>query len=304
MGKETEMSLDPSQLNGGTRSISRARTPVGAISQGQPGIASEADTTEEDRKLQLFDDLYTRSEAKLERLFKGEQLSDDDEEEEVPLKIDGHDLEPTQPKPTGKRAIDEDDYDDSEEEDTASNTSPLKSKSTGLPTVPNPPSPARIPAAPLSPALTGSNSNTTQPPKGIEDARQQMEDAKRQDEHDAKRNFNRFYWLLDNDRVAMLEQQRLEESERQLDVEMSGQTQAEKSNLASSNLGASSLVLQHLLRRIDAKRDKVAASDQQLRALLVEVKKNRSKWASEDRIGQEDLYESCERILYVMFLPF
>ena len=32
-------------------------------------------------------------------------------------------------------------------------------------------------------------------------------------------------------------------------------------------------------------------------SLMSEVRKNRSKWASEDKIGQEELYESAEKVL-------
>ena len=284
-------------LNGGTRSISRTRTPNGINPQsGQTTANPEIDTADQDSRILIFNDLFARTEAKIEGLFNGEHQLQEEEDDTDKLLEPGN-ARPKETKTAGR--IIEDDYDDSEDEED--NASPLKGKSSGtFSAIPvQPTSPVRTSIAPLSPALTGSNSTGQQlPSKGIEDARQQMEEAKRREEQDAKQGFTRYYWPLDNDRLTMLEQQRLEESERQLDVEMSGQTQAnEKSNLASSNLGASSLVLQHLLKRIDAKRDMVMASDQQLRALLVEVKKNRSKWASEDRIGQEDLYESAERIL-------
>lgn len=271
-------------LNGGTRSISRTRTLNGINSQsGQPTTNPESDTADQESRILIFNDLFARTEAKIDGLFNGQYRLEDEEIDTNKL-LEPEKASPKESKTVGR--IIEDDYDDSDEED--SNASPLKSKSSGtfsaIPVQPN--SPVRASIAPPSPALTGSNGAGTQlPPKGIEDARQQMEEAKRREEQDAKQGFTRYYWPLDNDRLTMLEQQRLEESERQLDVEMSGQSQAnEKSNLASANLGASSLVLQHLLRRIDAKRELVKASDQQLRALLVEVKKNRSKWASEDRV--------------------
>ena len=87
------------------------------------------------------------------------------------------------------------------------------------------------------------------------------------------------FYPIDNDRDAMLEQQRLEESERQVDVEVSGQeNQAAagpgEGTLSQANLGASSLVLKNLIARIDATRERVKASDQELRNLMIEVKKN------------------------------
>ncbi|KAK3100975.1 Transcriptional activator spt7, partial [Teratosphaeriaceae sp. CCFEE 6253] len=72
---------------------------------------------------------------------------------------------------------------------------------------------------------------------------------------------------------------------------------ANQGTLGSADLGASSLTLKHLIARIDAKRQLVKASDNQLRTLISEVRKGRSKWASEDRVGQEELYEAAEKVL-------
>ncbi|KAG4221224.1 hypothetical protein PC116_g30300, partial [Phytophthora cactorum] len=104
----------------------------------------------------------------------------------------------------------------------------------------------------------------------------------------------------------MLEQQQLEESEKQLQAEMdknnsgnsNGGTSGENhGSLSSANLGASSLTLKHLIARIDMKRDMVRASDAELRLLMNEVRKNRSKWASEENVNQEELYEALEKVL-------
>lgn len=104
----------------------------------------------------------------------------------------------------------------------------------------------------------------------------------------------------------MLEQQQLEESEKQLQAEMdkTGQTTTAQvgqgpnhGSLSNANLGASSLTLKHLIARIDLKRDQVRASDAELRSLMNEVRKNRSKWASEENVGQEELYEALEKVL-------
>ena len=138
--------------------------------------------------------------------------------------------------------------------------------------------------------------------KTSEDARKRLEEQKKAAEEAARKSFHSLFYGLENDRDAMLEQQRLEESERQVDAEMSG-NHASTSNasaiktLSQANLGTSSLVLKHLIARIDQKRAAVSASDQELRNLMIEVKKNRSKWASEDKIGQEDLYEAAEKVL-------
>jgi transcriptional activator SPT7 len=132
---------------------------------------------------------------------------------------------------------------------------------------------------------------------------------KKATEDAAKRSFHTLFYTLENDRDAMLEQQKLEESDRQVDAEMSGNgnhginaanTSAgnnQHGTLSSANLGASSLTLKHLIARIDAKRDQVRASDAELRSLMSEVRKNRSKWANEDKVGQEELYEAAEKVL-------
>lgn len=45
---------------------------------------------------------------------------------------------------------------------------------------------------------------------------------------------------------------------------------------------------------LDAKRDQ---SDAELRTLMREAAKNRSKWVSEERVGQKELYEAAEKVL-------
>jgi len=57
--------------------------------------------------------------------------------------------------------------------------------------------------------------------------------------------------------------------------------------------------LKHLLSKIDSKRDALALTDAELRKLLSDVRKNRSnsKWASDEFIGREELYEALESML-------
>ncbi len=102
------------------------------------------------------------------------------------------------------------------------------------------------------------------------------------------------YHTLDSDRDAMLEQSKLDASDRQVEVE-SGPVEREK--LSAVNFGAANLSLKHLLSTIEAKREALAMSDSELRNLLSEVRKNRSKWANEDKIGQEELYEAAEKVV-------
>jgi len=303
-------------VNGLRRGPSRSRTPniISEQSNGShTGNAPEAEpNAEDDHRQALFNTLYTRSEARINALFSG--LLGDAGEDNLGAAEQSEGKEVAQQDKLGQdkaplkkagRTIDEDNYDDSddEEEEQTAIASPLKSKSTGASTVPRVSSPKKITTIPPSPALTSIQGNTTQwQGKTSDDLRKRLEEDKKATEDAAKRSFHTLFYPLDNDRDAMLEQQKLEESDRQVDVEMSGQGNTTTNNptegtLSSANLGASSLVLKHLIARIDAKREKVQASDQELRNLMIEVKKNRSKWYSEEKVGQEELYEAAEKVL-------
>jgi transcriptional activator SPT7 len=141
--------------------------------------------------------------------------------------------------------------------------------------------------------------------KSSEDVRKELEEARNATEEAARRSFFTLFHTLENDRTAMLEQQQLEESEKQIQAEMekngsngaNGAAGPNQGTLSSANLGASSLTLKHLIARIDSKRDQVKATDAELRSLINEVRKNRSKWASEENVGQEELYEALEKVL-------
>ena len=111
-----------------------------------------------------------------------------------------------------------------------------------------------------------------------------------------------FFFTLENDRDAMLDQQRLDEAERRAEAEAEGNAKGpnpanQQGSLSNANLGASSLTLKNLIARIDLYRSEVLASESELRALMSEVRKNRSKWASEDKVGQEELYEAAEKVM-------
>ena len=208
------------------------------------------------------------------------------------------------------RVIDEDDYGDDEEEeegDDLEHTSPLKNKLDGsqhyasaIPDRLKVPLPAKL--------MQRSVSNMSDGPKSSEDVRKKLEQDKKAAEDAARQSFNTLFYTLETDRDAMLEQQKLDELDRQVETEMSGANAGDggagngqndqPSTLSNSALGGSiSLTLKHLIARIDQKREMVHASDAQLRTLMSEVRRNRSKWASEDKVGQEELYESMEKVL-------
>ena len=274
---------------------------------------------EENPRLSVFRGLYARSEARISSLFgetkankdggagnaeeQAYQLSDDPFED-APAPVTGLPRKPI-------RNIDEDDYDESEDEDDEEpgNESPLKSKSTGptLNLAPSSSAMVRGLSASSTPASAKGVSSTVAV-KTTEEARKRLEEDKKATEDAAKRSFYTVFYTLENDRDAMLEQKKLEESERQVDIEMGGAGaaannanglggNAQQGTLSQTNLGASSLTLKNLIWMIDSNRDKVKATDPDLRALMSEVRKNRSKWASEEKVGQEELYEAAEKVL-------
>ena len=276
--------------------------------------------TDHDQRLAIFQDLYTRSEARIGALF-GEVPSDSSEEDAArkgnndtgngSTGVEGHGPVAAPPKKPARTIDDDyDDYgDDDDDDDHGKVSSPLKAKSTVATTNSIEPLPAQPTVRLSPPARPTQASSGSEQGKTSEDVRKKLEEDKKAAEDAAKRSFHTLFYTLENDRDAMLEQQKLEESDRQVDAEMSGNgnhgTNAPNSSagnnqhgtLSSANLGASSLTLKHLIARIDAKRDQVRASDAELRSLMSEVRKNRSKWASEEKVGQEELYEAAEKVL-------
>ena len=271
---------------------------------------------EDDPRLAVFKELYAKSEARLASLFEEQDNSNTvkpnnlgEQAEELHEEAAGG--QPAQSSPSLKRkarAIDEDDYGDEDSDgDDANefaNVSPLKAKSTLLAAHLALSSSAMI--RNLSQTSTpGSVRGAATPGKTTEDARKKLEDDKKATEDAARRTFHTLFYTFENDKDAMVEQKKLEESERKVDAELGSAgannngaaTSGQHGTLSQTNLGSSSLTLKNLIRRIDDQRDKVKASDSELRSLMSEVRKNRSKWASEEKVGQEELYESLDKVL-------
>ena len=313
---------DTLHVNGYHGYHQRSRTPNGLstpVHHPHMGTAAESDLgADEDPKISVFREIFMRSEARLSTLFgedgciiqrdvthTGDQIKQSDEEgEEI--------REPAGPLPQKKtaRAIDEDDYDESdgEDEDDSANASPLKHKSLANSNIPTISPSIMLRGTPSSSAPASVKGSSSGPVKSSEDVRKKLEEDKKAMEDATKRSFHTSFHTLDSDMDAMLDQKKLEESDRQVDVEMNGNGvshgnanssagNAQQGTLSQTNLGASSLTLKHLIARIDAKRDQVRASDAELRTLMSEVRKNRSKWASPEKIGQEELYEAAEKVL-------
>ena len=303
----------------------RSRSPNGPFSMrsfGKANTGCEGDpVVQEDPRMSVFKDLYLKSEARLAALFDDRKQTTKDTH--INFGEDGSQpaLEPEQslqkpviPAKRPARVIDEDDYGDEEEdeEDVATEPSshvfPLKNKSISgaVPSLLSSGSMARSLSS-HSAAQTSVNLSQSKSIKSADEVRKQIAEDKKAAEDAAKQSFHQLFFTFENDKDAMLDQKKLEESERQVDLEIGNQrssaaptpgaTGPQHVTLSQTNLGASNLTLKHLIARIDAKREIVHASDLELRSLISEVRKNRSKWANEDKVGQEELYEAAEKVL-------
>jgi transcriptional activator SPT7 len=302
----------------------RLRTPNATLSDEAMSNGSNANnpgegadiTAEEDPKAARWHEQYLRTEARLDAVLGGTYCDDVlDALENGPMLLSddvprAHDARPTLTPKKAARTIDEDDYgdDDEEEEEDDTRTSPLLAKSALHRTATRPSTPSlRIPSIPNRVGIDPTSTPSSEQIKSSDDVRKKLQQDKNAAEDAAKRSFHTLFYTLESDRDAMLEQQKLDELDRQVEIETSGSSGTvlvngaaiapQQGTLSTTNLGASSLTLKHLIARIDAQRDRVHATDAQLRSLISEVRKNRSKWANEDRVGQDELYESVEKVL-------
>ncbi|KAI5361576.1 putative bromodomain, histone-fold, Bromodomain-like superfamily, transcriptional activator Spt7 [Septoria linicola] len=314
----------PRALNGANGSAHRTTSMTRESGLGMNGVAVEEEAEEDPIHIMLRARMEA-AEAKLNALFGSDgrqrRASKRPSDSTPPTETTGAEQNAKTSAPPKKAAREiEDDYgddDDEDEEDDTDKDSPLKAR--GKAALPNGLSPhaVRSPAPAVKPVtpttLKHSATSASDQAKTSEDVRKQLEQEKKAAAETAKYSFQSMFFTLESDRDAMLEQRKLDELDREVDNEISagpnGQPSASASNvpaasavatqgsLGSADLGASSLTLKHLIARIDAKRDMVKASDNQLRTLISEVRKGRSKWASEDRVGQEELYEASEKVL-------
>lgn len=303
--------------------LARTQTPV----DNSIGLMPEApvDIEEENRRA-LFADLYRKTEHKVALLFADDGSYNLDAiaalRRQPPTSTvtlpPTTDHEPIKEPPLkkAKRAIDEDNYDDDDEDDDEEEgvriTSAPKPQNAAVAAAGSLLSPSKSGSSPVQSVNSPRHGDKSKSHDGLQAAKckvadggiKKLEEARMATEEVTRRSFHTLLYTLENDRTAMLEQQRLEDSEKQLQAEMdhntshaAGTQAAGQGSLSSANLGASSLTLKHLIARIDLKRDQVRASDAELRLLMNEVRKNRSKWASEENINQEELYEALEKVL-------
>lgn len=290
------------------------------------GASDPEPVIEDDPQVLKFKALYEESEAKIASLFTNTGDLVVHEKRKLPASFDAPEsripdiIAPaSQGQPhnvssapqSKKRKLDDDydDYDDDEDDEDdadASSASPLKGKSSKVQIIADPSrhaTPVPRPAPPSRPASEASKAELAkQKQEKPEDARKALEEAKRLEIETVRNMSRQFFFTLENDRDAMLDQQRLDEAERRAEVEAEGNANRasaapQQGSLSSANLGASSLTLKNLIARIDMYRSEVNASESELRALMSEVRKNRSKWASEEKVGQEELYEAAEKVL-------
>ena len=319
--------LHRDMLNGLLRAPSRPHTPssikVRSLANGsQSGHNAEPEASvEDDPQVVHFRQLYERSEAALASLFgeTGEiivperQHAPDSSSRETGVGASA----PVPEVPTStakKRKLDDDydDYDEDEDDEDAKDQqqSPLISKSHKVQIVEDatssPIAVRPMASRPLSDSSRTSSGKQPANPQNqkedVEDARKQLEAAKKAEIETVKRVSRMMFFTLENDRDAMLDQQRLDEAERRAEAEAEGHANRQNAamqegSLSSANLGSSSLTFKNLIARIDQNRSAVHATEAELRALMSEVRKNRSKWANPDKFGQEELYEAAEKVL-------
>lgn len=297
----------------------RSNTNTLLFEMAEPVAVAEEE--EEERQKSIFKELYRQSEARIAQLFGrgggGEAYIDQDgggtsmaDDEQLAHQLGA--IEPPPPAAPKKsaRTIDEDNYDDDDEEDEDEEDLPistLKNQNANALMSPSKSgsSPVSSDISPLKPTVEPKDDDSQ--PKSSEDVRKQLEEQKKATEEAAKHTFHTVFYTLENDRVAMLEQLQLEETEMQINAEMdntgtaantSGASGERHSTLSSANLGASNLTLKHLIARIDLKREKVKASDAELRALMNEVRKHRTRTKFQsDNLNQEELYEAADKVL-------
>jgi transcriptional activator SPT7 len=239
---------------------------------------------EEDARAARWRDHYLRTEARLASVLGGtyegdaiDALDNEASSGHAPA----HDARPAMTPKKLTRTIDEDDYgddEDDEDDDDDTRTSPLHSKgpTNGLAAAaaPSTPSLLRVPSTSNKSGHDRTGTPSSDHTKTSDDVRKKLQQDKKAAEDAAKRSFHTMFYPLESDRDAMLEQQKLDELDRQVEIETSGTpanappnsaaVAPQQGTLSTTNLGASSLTLKHLISRIDAQRDRVHATDAQL----------------------------------------
>ncbi|EPX72367.1 SAGA complex bromodomain subunit Spt7 [Schizosaccharomyces octosporus yFS286] len=115
--------------------------------------------------------------------------------------------------------------------------------------------------------------------------------------------YNYVYYTLEDDFLYLEEVEKLNNSEPSSPTKASVPQSASDASLTEnfsqlhSKFGPFTANFKNLLNFIENNRNAVGASDSEIKHLLADVRKSRSKWANEQRIGQEELYEAAEKVI-------
>ncbi|ORX60257.1 hypothetical protein DM01DRAFT_1380641 [Hesseltinella vesiculosa] len=105
------------------------------------------------------------------------------------------------------------------------------------------------------------------------------------------------YHTFETDEAVMIDQQKLKEYEAQAALNEEEEKEKSEDHSLSMFNADGNFTLKYLLKGIAAKRDTNAISDHELQDLLSDFKPHRSKWANDEKQGQEELYEAMEKVL-------
>ncbi|KAI5957283.1 SPT7 [Candida jiufengensis] len=134
-----------------------------------------------------------------------------------------------------------------------------------------------------------------------EESRPETIETNKDDQDKLIQEFNKVYHNFEYDRETLIKRRKLEQSDLQMENVKNNSTNEKSAQKHQSNmdiaLGMSSTSLRQLLSKVHSTRDKIGLNDNELRTLFMDVRKNRGKWANDERVGQEELYEACEKVV-------
>ncbi|EPY50694.1 SAGA complex bromodomain subunit Spt7 [Schizosaccharomyces cryophilus OY26] len=115
--------------------------------------------------------------------------------------------------------------------------------------------------------------------------------------------YNYVYYTLEDDLLDQDEVEKLETDgpsspgKASFPQNSSDTSWTENFSQLHSKFGHFTANFKNLLKYLENNRNVVGASDAEIKQLLADVRKSRSKWANEQRIGQEELYEGAEKVI-------
>lgn len=125
-----------------------------------------------------------------------------------------------------------------------------------------------------------------------------------------KKKFRKLFHNFEHDKETLIKRKKLERSDLKLKNSSSflnEKSQGVKCNQNENkfnffdsmnvNLGFETQSLKFLFNAIQKNRNLISLSDYELKVLFMNVNKKRGKWFNTDRIGQEELYDACEKVV-------